>query len=128
MRLDRGRYIQPFDLLVVGKIVGDVAGALALAVLLHHLGNLRHDRLLGGGRIALGIEFAGPLGIPALRIECGQAHFIAPWKTREAVELAMLEWVAWFNHHRLLEPLGYMPPAEAEANYYKQLSSQATPA
>ena len=51
-----------------------------------------------------------------------------PWKTREAVELATLEWVAWFNHHRLLEPTGYIPPAEAEANYYRQLSSQAMPA
>ncbi|MFC4930747.1 IS3 family transposase [Massilia sp. GCM10023247] len=55
-------------------------------------------------------------------------HRRAPWKTREAVELATLEWVSWFNHHRLLEPLGYIPPAEAEANYYKQLSSQAIPA
>ncbi|WP_141839230.1 IS3 family transposase [Herbaspirillum sp. SJZ107] len=54
-------------------------------------------------------------------------HRRAPWKTREAVELATLEWVSWFNHHRLLEPLGYIPPAEAEANYYKQLSSQALP-
>jgi transposase InsO family protein len=49
----------------------------------------------------------------------------APWKTREAVELATLEWVTWFNHHRILEPLGYIPPAEAEANYYRQLSEQA---
>jgi transposase InsO family protein len=55
-------------------------------------------------------------------------HRRAPWKTREAVELATLEWVSWFNHHRLLEPLGYIPPAEAEANYYKQQSSQAIPA
>jgi putative transposase len=55
-------------------------------------------------------------------------HRRAPWKTREAVELATLEWVSWFNHHRLLEPLGYIPAAEAEANYYKQLSSQAIPA
>jgi hypothetical protein len=30
--------------------------------------------------------------------------------------------VSWFNHHRLLEPLGYIPPAEAEANYYKNLA------
>jgi len=42
-----------------------------------------------------------------------------PWKTREAVELATLEWVSWFNHHRLLEPIGYIPPAEAEANYWR---------
>ena len=52
-------------------------------------------------------------------------HRRAPWKTREAVELATLEWVAWFNHVRLLEPIGYIPPAEAEANYYRQLAEQA---
>jgi len=52
-------------------------------------------------------------------------HRRGPWKTREAVELATLEWVAWFNHHRLLEPIGYIPPAEAEANYYRQLAEQA---
>ena len=52
-------------------------------------------------------------------------HRRGPWKTREAVELATLEWVAWFNHHRLLEPIGYIPPAEAEANDYRQLASQA---
>ena len=48
-------------------------------------------------------------------------HRRAPWKTKQAVEVATLEWVAWFNHRRLMEPLGYIPPAEAEANYYKQL-------
>jgi transposase InsO family protein len=53
-------------------------------------------------------------------------HRRGPWKTKEAVELATLEWVSWFNHHRLLEPIGYIPPAEAEANYYSQLASQAT--
>ena len=52
-------------------------------------------------------------------------HRRAPWKTKESVELATLEWVAWFNHHRLLEPIGYIPPAEAEANYYRQLASEA---
>ena len=46
-------------------------------------------------------------------------HRRAPWKTMQSVELATLEWVSWFNHHRLLEPIGYMPPAEAEANYYR---------
>jgi putative transposase len=53
-------------------------------------------------------------------------HRRGPWKTKEAVELATLEWVAWFNHHRLLGPIGYIPPAEAEANYYRQLAGQAT--
>ena len=52
-------------------------------------------------------------------------HRRAPWKTREAVELATLEWVSWFNHSRLLEPIGYIPPAEAEANYYRDLASRA---
>ena len=51
-------------------------------------------------------------------------HRRAPWKTKESVELATLEWVSWFNHHRLLEPIGYIPPAEAEANYYRQLANQ----
>jgi transposase InsO family protein len=53
-------------------------------------------------------------------------HRRGPWKTREAVELATLEWVSWFNHHRLLEPIGYIPPAEAEANYWRQQAQTAT--
>jgi len=50
-------------------------------------------------------------------------HRRAPWKTRESLELAMLEWVAWFNHQRLHSAIGFIPPAEAEANYYNQLAS-----
>jgi Integrase core domain len=42
-------------------------------------------------------------------------HRRALWKTKESVEFATLEWVSWFNHHRLLQPIGYIPPAEAEA-------------
>ena len=41
-----------------------------------------------------------------------------PWRHHEAVEFAALEWVDWFNHRRLLEPIGDMPPAEYEARYY----------
>lgn len=52
-------------------------------------------------------------------------HRRAPWKSVEAVELATLEWVAWFNQQRLLEPIGYLPPAEAEQRYYLQLEQQA---
>ena len=51
-------------------------------------------------------------------------HRRGPWKTKQAVEIATLQWVSWFNDHRLLEPIGYIPPAEAEANYYRQLPSQ----
>jgi transposase InsO family protein len=47
-------------------------------------------------------------------------HRRGHWKTQEAVELATLEWVSWFNHHRPLEPIGYIPPAEAEANCWKE--------
>ena len=54
-------------------------------------------------------------------------HRRPSWKTKEAVELATLEWVAWFNHHRLLEPIGSVPPAEAEDAYYRQfIESPAT--
>jgi len=42
-----------------------------------------------------------------------------PWRTLEAVEFATLTWVDWFNHRRLLEPIGYMPPAEYEARYHQ---------
>jgi transposase InsO family protein len=56
-------------------------------------------------------------------------HRRSPWKSREAVEMATLEWVSWFNHRRLLSSIGYVPPAEAEAAYYqKQQSEQAVPA
>jgi len=41
-----------------------------------------------------------------------------PWRSMEAVEFATLEWVDWFNSRRLIEPIGNIPPAEAEANYY----------
>ncbi len=47
-------------------------------------------------------------------------HRRGPWRTLEAVEFATLEWVDWFNTRRLLEPIGYVPPAEYEARYYKQ--------
>jgi putative transposase len=43
-----------------------------------------------------------------------------PWRSLEAVEFATLDWVDWFNHRRLLEPIGYVPPAEYEARYYEQ--------
>ena len=52
-------------------------------------------------------------------------HRRAPWKTRGATRVATLEWVAWFNNHRLLESIGNIPPAEAEPSYYRHLASQA---
>lgn len=50
-------------------------------------------------------------------------HRQGPWRSYEQVELATLRWVDWFNNQRLLEPLGHVPPAEFEANYYAQMES-----
>ena len=44
-------------------------------------------------------------------------HRRGPWRSFEAVKYATLEWVDWFNNRRLLEPIGNIPPAEAEANF-----------
>jgi transposase InsO family protein len=52
-------------------------------------------------------------------------HRRGPWRSMEAVEYATLEWVDWFNNRRLLEPIGNIPPAEAEAAYYAELEEQA---
>ena len=52
-------------------------------------------------------------------------HRRGPWRSMEAVEFATLEWVDWFNNRRLLEPIGNIPPAEAEARYYAQTEAQA---
>src|SRR5450756_2190492 len=43
-----------------------------------------------------------------------------PWKNLDDVEFATLEWVDWFNHRRLLEPIGNIPPAELEEEYHRQ--------
>jgi len=51
-------------------------------------------------------------------------HRRGPWRNFEAVEFATLEWVEWFNNRRLLEPIGNIPPAEAEQNYYAMLDEQ----
>jgi len=52
-------------------------------------------------------------------------HRRSSWRTREDVEWATLHWVDWFNNRRLLEPIGNIPPAEAEANYHSQSAESA---
>ena len=47
-------------------------------------------------------------------------HRTGPWRSLETVEFATLEWVDWFNNRRLLEPIGNIPPAEAEARYHAE--------
>ena len=52
-------------------------------------------------------------------------HRRGPWRSFEAVEFATLEWVDWFNHRRLMGPIGNIPPAEAEQRYYASLERPA---
>jgi putative transposase len=52
-------------------------------------------------------------------------HRRGPWRSFEAVEFATLEWVDWFNNRRLLEPIGNIPPAQAEAAYYASITPSA---
>ena len=52
-------------------------------------------------------------------------HRRGPWRSFEAVEFAILEWVDWFNNRRLLDPIGNMPPTEAEARYHTRTRLQA---
>jgi len=51
-----------------------------------------------------------------------------PWRQIEDVEFATLQWVWWFNHHRLFGPIGFVPPAEFEEAYYRSQESQIEPA
>src|SRR3954471_15476959 len=52
-------------------------------------------------------------------------HRRGPWRSAETVEFATLEWVDWFNNRSVLEPIGNIPPAEAEARYYAQADEHA---
>jgi putative transposase len=49
-----------------------------------------------------------------------------PWRGHEDVEFATLKWVWWFNHHRLREPIGYLPPVEYEEAYYRAQEAQTS--
>jgi putative transposase len=51
-------------------------------------------------------------------------HRRGPWRGLEDVEFATLEWVWWFNHHRLLEPLGSVPPVAYEEAFYRRQETQ----
>ncbi len=51
-------------------------------------------------------------------------HRRGPWRSFEAVEFATLEWIDWFNHRRLLEPIGNIPPAEAEQRFYDMIDTE----
>ena len=50
-------------------------------------------------------------------------HRLGPWKSADAVEWETLKWVDWFNNRRLLEPIGYITPTEAEEAFYANLNT-----
>ena len=52
-------------------------------------------------------------------------HRRGPWRNFQTVEFATLEWVDRFNNRRLLEPIGFIPPAEAEERYYAMTEQPA---
>lgn len=82
-------------------------------VLLHH-----SDR----GSQYVSIRYAERLGEAGIEPSVGRRG--DSYDSRVAVEIATLERVAWFNHHHLSTE-GNIPPAEAEANYYRQLAEKA---
>ncbi len=59
--------------------------------------------------------------------ECLVSRRRGPWKGIDDVEYATLEWVDWFNHRWLREPIGHVPPAEFEAAYYGEEVPSYTP-
>ncbi len=63
-------------------------------------------------------------GIGDRIVQDGGHPVAGPWRGLEDVEFATLEWVWWFNHHRLLEPLGYVPPVEYKEAFYRRQETQ----
>ena len=69
--------------------------------------------------------WAGPVADGLVHHKTEVIHHRGPWRNLEAVELATLEWVHWFNKRRLPESIGYITPVEFEEAYYR---SQEPPA
>jgi transposase InsO family protein len=120
-----------FVLDALEQAIYDRAGADA-AGLIHHSDrgtqylSMRYTHRLADAAIAPSVGSRGDSYDNALAesvIGLFKAEVIrrkGPWRSMEAVEFATLAWVDWFNHRRLLEPIGYVPPAEYEAAYYAQ--------
>ena len=87
----------------------------------------RHPRHSGSASLLL-LHATPFLSVPPLHkmpFKTEVLHRRGPWRTIDAVEYATLEWVDWFNHRRLLEPIGKIPPAVLEQAYYRQLEESA---
>ena len=72
---------------------------------------------------SVGDSYDNALAITLYKAEI--IHRRGPWRSLEAVEFATLDLVDWFNNQRLLEPIGKIPPAEAEERYYAMLEQPA---
>lgn len=105
----------------VGPVRGKVRGSQYLSI--------RYTERLGEAGIEPSVGSVGDSYDNALAetinglFKAEVIHRRGPWRSFEAVEYATLEWVDWFNHRRLLEPIGNIPPAEAKANYHTALET-----
>ena len=86
----------------------------------------KRSRIPGAGQGSVGDSYDNALAETVNGLYKAEViHRRGPWRSFEAVEFATLEWVDWFNNRRLLEPIGYIPPAEAEQRYYDMLDQPA---
>src|SRR5699024_9825654 len=88
--------------------------------------SIRHGQALAGAGIADSVGSTGDSYDNALAETTGglyKTELIKPWKTVDQVEIATAEWVDWFNHRRLYEYCGDIPPAELEAAHYARVTT-----
>lgn len=89
--------------------------------------SLRYSQRLAEAGVAASVGSAGDALDNALAETINGLYktevikLMGPWRSREQLELATLRWVHWFNTMRLMEPIGHIPPAEKEANYWAQM-------
>ena len=96
--------------------------------------SIRYTERLGGAGIAPWVGSVGDSYDNALAetviglFKTEIIRRLGPWRSLETVEIATLQWVDWFNHHRLLEPIGNIPQGKAGANHYAELEPRAAAA
>lgn len=91
------------------------------------------DRLVDAGIApsigSVGDSFDNPLAETIIGLYKTEVVFQRErWDSLEEVEWETMRWVSWFNHHRLYGPIGFIPPTEHEANYYRHQPTPAIPA
>ena len=116
---------QQADELVTGLVHHSDAGSQYTAI-------RYSDRLADAGALAsigtVGDSYDNALAesnIGLYKTEC--VHHEGPWRNVDDLELATLNWVWWFNNTRLHSSIGYIPPIEHEANYYRHNNPRQQP-